>query len=195
MGVIEDGKGTGIKAQVDSDNKLLVRSFSESIQHSVSHSDGQAYQLIGTANLSDGIVVTVHIINNSSDLDIVVTYIRHQILDAGGGTLFPNSSNYFRIALGRNYSSGGTMVSPININTSSANSAAATAYNDNPVLTGTAKEIDRWYTKENGDMNVFNKEGAVILGNNGTLELSYVGDQTSGIIYSRISFIMMKRES
>lgn len=191
MGVLEDGKGKGYKAQVDSNNKLLVRAFSESIQHSVSHSDGQAYQLIGTANLTNNIVVPIHITNNSSTLDIVVTYVRHQILDNDGGTVFPNASNYFRIALGRTYSSGGTISNPININTSSANTPIITAYTNNPILEGNAQEIDRWHTKEEGDMSVFNKEGAVILGQNGTLELSYVGDQTSGIIFSRISFIMM----
>lgn len=64
------------------------------------------------------------------------------------------------------------------------------SYGNTPTLIGTAKEIDRWYTKSEGDMNSFNKEGSVILEKNGTLELSYVGNQSSGIIYTRISFIM-----
>lgn len=121
---------------------------------------------------------------------MVITYIRHQIIDTSGGTAFPNVNNYFRIALGRTYVSGGTEINPVNINSGSANMAEITAYEGNPTLTGTAQEIDRWYTKSEGDMNAFNKEGSVILGKNGTLELSYIGDQSSGIIYTRISFIM-----
>ena len=42
-------------------------------------------------------------------------------------------------------------------------------------------------------MNAFNKEGSIVLGQNGTLELSYVGDKTSGTLYTRLSFIMMEK--
>ncbi len=192
MSIIEDGKGTGKKAQVDDENRIQVRSLSETIQHSISHSNREAYQVIGTATLSSGTVTAIHITNNSTTKDVIVTYVRHQIIDQSGGTAFPNAFNYYRIALGRTYVSGGTEIIPININTSSANTAEMTVYNNAPLLTGTAKEIDRFYTKAEGDMNIFNKEGSVILGFNGTLELSYIGDQTDGTFYTRISFLMME---
>ncbi len=191
MGMVTDGKGTGKKAQVDNTNRLLTRSISESIQHAHSHNDGQAYQVIGTATLSSGTITAIHLKNTSTTLDIVVTYIRHQILDQSGGTAFPNASNYYRIALGRTYSSDGTAVTPVNLNTNSANEAEATVYNNSPTLAGTAQEIDRWYTKAEGDMNLFNKEGSIIIGQNGTLELSYIGDQSAGTIYTRLSFMMI----
>jgi len=39
-------------------------------------------------------------------------------------------------------------------------------------------------------MNTFNKEGALIIPPNQTMEVSYIGDRTGGTIYTRISFIM-----
>jgi hypothetical protein len=191
--IIEDGKGSGKKAGIDNDNRLLARTFSESIQHSISHNEGQAYQVIGTTTLSNGTVVPLHITNDSSTLDLIITYCRHQIIDSSGGTSFPNINNYYSIALGRTYSSGGTTTIPINLNTTSGNAAEVTVYTDNPTLTGTESEIDRWHTKANGDMNTFNKEGSIVIGQNGTLELSYIGNQTSGTIYTRLSFLMMAK--
>ena len=189
--IIEDGKGSGKKVEVDNNNRLSVKAYSESIQHVMSHQEGQAYQAIGTATLENGITPVLHITNNSADRDLVVTYIRHQIVSNSGGTAFPNVSNYFRLAIGRTYVSGGEEVTPVNINTNSGNEADVTAYNSGSVLEGTAIEIDRWYTKEAGDMNVFNKEGSLIIKRTGSLEMSYVGDHTDGIIYARISFIMI----
>jgi len=187
---IRDGKGRGYLAEVDADNKLNVRSIAEAVQHYISNEKQNAYQLIGTTTLSSGTVVSVHIKNTSSSRNLVVTYVRHQILDNSGGTAFPNTSNYFRIALGRTYSSGGTAITPVNVFQGSATAAEVTAYESNPTLAGTASEIDRWYTKSEGDMNAFNKEGAVIVPPNGNIELSYVGDQGAGTLYSRISFLM-----
>ncbi len=189
---IDDGTGSGYLAEVNSNNQLEVNSQSESLQHTQSSKFEQAYQVIGTETLSSGTVVGLHIKNTSTDKNLVVTYIRHQIIGAAGGTEFPNASNYYRIAIGRTYASGGSAVTPINVFAGSGNEAEATVYNSDPTLAGTASEIDRWYTKANGDMNSFNKEGAVILPPQQTMELSYVGDRTSGTLYTRLSFIMKK---
>ena len=86
------------------------------------------------------------------------------------------------------------MTTPVNVFAGSGNDAEVTAYQGAPTLAGTATEIDRWYTKAEGDMHAFNKEGAVIIGPNRTMELSYVGDQTNGILYTRLSFIMKEME-
>ena len=136
----------------------------------------------------------MHVKNTSSTKNLVVTYIRHQIIDQSGGTAIPNASNYFRIALGRTYSAGGSTATPVNVFTGSGNTAEATIYQGAPTLTGTANEIDRWYTKAEADMNTFNKEGAVIVPPNQTIELAYVGDQTSGTLYTRLSFVMKEIE-
>jgi len=187
---LKDGTGTGNLARVGSDKRLWVESKSDSVQHSVSEEAQQAYQCIGTATLAAATVTALHIKNTSADKTLVVTYIRHQIIDQSGGTALPNVSNYFSIALGRTLSAGGSTATPVNVYGGSGNAAQVTATQGAPTLAGTANEIDRWYTKSEADMNVFVKEGSVIIPPNQTIELSYVGDQTSGTIYTRISFLM-----
>jgi len=191
---IRDGAGKGNSARVDDKGRLWVDSKSLSMQHLASHKDGQAYQVMGISTLANATVAALHIKNNSSDLDLVVTYIRHQIIDEAGGTALPNASNYLRVAFGRTYASGGAAVTPVNMNKKSGNDADVTAYQTSPTLAGTATEFDRWYTKAEADMHSWNKEGTVILGKNDTMELSYVGDHTSGSIFTRMSFVMQPAE-
>jgi len=188
--IIRDGKGTSVAAQVDSTHRLKTRAVSESKQNTVSTEDGQAYQVIGTATLAAATVASLHVKNTSTNKYLVVTYMRHQVVDPSGGTAIPNTSNYFRIALGRTRTGGGSAVTPVNLNSTSGNDAEVEAYANGPTLTGTAGEIDRWYTKSEADMNTFSKEGSIVLGPQGTIELSYIGDQTGGTLYSRLSFFM-----
>ena len=190
MFILEDGTGDSFKAKVDSENRLSTVAVTESFQQHISHTKEQAYQVIGTATLASGTVTALHIKNKSTTKNMFVTYIRHQIIHQAGGTAVPNVSNYCTVALGRTLSSGGSTATPVNIFSGSSKSAEATVTQGAPTLSGTADEIDRWYTKAEGDMDSFNKEGALIIPPSKTMEVSYVGDQTSGIIYSRVSFLM-----
>lgn len=191
MNMLRDGTGSGILARVDPKNRLVVDARSKSIQHTACEDDEMAFQLaIPPNNLANGTVVGLHLKNDSAEKNLVLTYIRHQIIDASGGTAFPNASNYFRISSGRTYVSGGSEVTPINGSIGSGKTSEVIAYTDNPTLTGTALDLDRWYTKAEGDMNAFNKEGSIIMPPSQSLEFSYVGNHTSGIIYLRVSFIM-----
>lgn len=187
---IRDGSGKGYLAAVNDENRLQVISKSQPLQHVLSQEKEQAYQVIGVADLQNGETTAIHITNTSNDKNMIITYLRYQIVDAAGGTAFPNKDNYFKISFNREYVSGGAAVIPVNVFEGSGNLAEVVAYSENPVLTGTAKDIDRWYVKANGDMNTFNKEGAVIIGPGRSLGLSFVGDHTSGILYSRLSFLM-----
>lgn len=187
---IRDGKGNGYLAGVDKDHRLLVTAKSEALQHLISQENEQAYQVIGHSDLVDGESTSLHVKNTSDDMNMIITYVRFQVIGAAGGTDFPNALNYFNISLNRSYSSGGIDAIPVNVFEGSGNAADVEAYQDNPTLTGTKKEIDRWYVKANGDMDTFNKEGAVIIGPGRSIGLSFVGDQTAGILYSRLSFLM-----
>ncbi|NOR58424.1 MAG: hypothetical protein GQ474_07875 [Sulfurimonas sp.] len=190
--MIIDGTGSGgYPAKIGSDNRLWVRAIAESQQHTIAHDNQEAFQVIGTTALSSGTVTALHIKNGSVDKDVVITYLRHQIVDAAGGTAFPNASNYFTLGFNRTYSTGGTLAVPVNTNSGSVTTSQATVYEGNPTLSGTAKELDRWYTKADGDMNTFNKDGALILRPNQTMELSYVGDHTSGLLYTRLSYVLV----
>jgi hypothetical protein len=190
--MIRDGTGRGNLVGVTSENRLMVTAKTESLQHLVSSESGQAYQVLGTTPLVNGRVTVLHIKNISSTLNMVVTYIRHQIISPSGGTTIPNINNYFILTTGRTYVSDGDPKIPVNVNIGSGNLAEVTVYNGAPTLTGAEKEIDRWYTQASGDMNTMNKEGSLIVQPNNTLEMSYIGDQTSGTLYSRMSFIMEK---
>jgi len=187
---IRDGSGNGYLAKVNSENRLTVSSKSASNQHVVSAESHEAYQCIGTATLANETVTALHLKNTSEEKIMVVTYIRHQVIDPANGTALPNASCYFKVALGRTYASGGAAATPINVFGGSGNTANVTAYQTAPTLAGTAKEIDRNYTQSEANMQSFNKEGAVIIPPNETIELSYVGDHTAGILYTRISFYM-----
>lgn len=191
---IEDGKGRGKVAAVNEQNQLLTASQSFSLQHVAAKRDGAAYQVIATGNLTGGTDVILYFKNNDSENHIAITYIRHQVLDVYGGSIFPSSDNYFRIAFGRTYSSGGSSVNPVNMNTSSGNLVVGDFYDSNPVLSGDAQEFDRWYTQTEGDMNTFSKDGSIIITNGNTMECSYVGDQSIGIVYVRVSFVTVPAE-
>ena len=187
--ILLDGTGTGNKAKVNSSNQLEVNAQSESLQHSQSSRNKEAYQVLSTINLSVGTITPIHIKNISKTKNLVATYIRHQIIDQSGGTSFPNASNYVSAAFARTRVSGGAALTPVNMFNGSRNTAEIEVYSE-PTLTGTAKEFDRWYTKAEGDMNTWNKEGSLIIAPGNTLELSYIGDQSTGIIFARLSFIM-----
>ena len=187
---IRDGTGAGFQAQVGSDNRLNVRAISESVQHAISHENEDAYQVFCTTSLAAATVVCIHLRNDSAIKNVIFTYIRHQTVGASGGASFPDSGNYFSIAFGRTRSSGGSLLTPVNVFSGSGNTADLTVYGSNPTLTGTATEVDRWYTRADGDVNLFEKEGSLIIAPNNTVELRYIGDQTSGIIYTRLSFVI-----
>jgi len=179
--------------RVNGDNKLEVSSVSESIQHHTSHDKGQAYQINDTCSLANGTVVCIHVKNTSTNKDMVISYIRAQIVSPTGGTAPPNTSAYVQVALGRTWSSGGDSIIPVNMNTGSGNQAETAVYGNGPTLSGTAIEIDREYWKADAELVRFNKEGALILGPNDTVEVSFVGDNTGGTGYARISFMMVER--
>jgi hypothetical protein len=188
--LIEDGKGSGRQAEVDGKHRLQTAAKSRTIQHVVSEEDEQAYQCACTATAAVGTVTCLHLQNNSATRNVVVSFIRLQNITLAGGTAVPNVLNYFTIALGRTYVSGGASATPVNVSSGSSNIADVTVYNSGPTLTGTALEIDRWYPASDGDEQTFNKEGAVIIPAGQTMEISFVGDHTSGTLYSRLSFIM-----
>lgn len=188
--LIEDGKGTGIQARVDANNRLHTASRISSLQHSVSEQDQEAYQIIGTATAAAGTVVLLHITNNSTTRNMVFSYARLQNITLAGGTAIPNAANYFSIRLGRKYTSGGAAATAVNVYGGSSNEANITAYQTNPTLSGTALEIDRWYPTKDGDTEKYSKEGSIIIPAGQTIEIAYVGDHTSGTLYSRASFYM-----
>jgi hypothetical protein len=187
---LEDGKGQGYFAGVTNENQLQARAETHTMQHHASLFYGQAFQIIGDfAALNNNTYRILHIKNVDPNRFLVVTYIRLEVVGASGGD-FGSPNTYFQFGNGVTYASGGTIVTPVNVNFTSGNAALVEAYDNNPTLTGTFLEYDRWYPDANGSMQTFNKEGSVILGLNNELTISLTTNHTAGTAYARVSFFM-----
>lgn len=192
---ILDGKGKGILAGVDSEGQLQTVAENHELQHHLSLHDGQVYQAIGTHDATAagaGTYTTLHIRNTSTTQWLIVTFIRLQAHMTGGAVAA--QTDFFDIGFDRTYSSGGSTVAPVNTNRTSGNTAATVVYNANPTLVGTMTLLDRWYIEHssavvsNSKMQVFNKQGSVILGQNNTLEITATTSQNA-FLYSRVTFM------
>lgn len=189
---ISDGEGKGFTVGVNDENQLKTLAVSHSIQHHNSRTDGNAYQVLGVfAAVNNETHTVLHLINDSSTRDIVVTYLRLNALGLTGGTAIPSITNYFSIGFGRAVVSGGSIALPANMNQSSGNTAAVTATQNNPTMTGTFVEVDRSYLETQAKENSYYKDGSVIIGVGETMEIQFTSDHTAGLAYARMSFIMV----
>jgi hypothetical protein len=96
---------------------------------------------------------------------------------------------YFQLGFESQFVSGGVAAIPVNVNSTSGKNASITAYQDNPTVTGTLTGIDKWFPDKS--MMTFNKHGSIILGLGDSIEWRLVTDQTTGLAYTRITFMMM----
>ena len=185
--LIEDGQGTGYKAHVTNEHELVVRAVSESIQRHRSEV-GDAYQVIGDfAAVNNSTFPVLHIKNTHTSKVMYITYIRLQPVSLSGGAF--SSDTFFSIGTGRTVASGGTVVTPVNMNLGSGKTANATCTDNNPTMSGTFTEFDRWYPDANHKMQTFNKEGSISLAQNDTLEITLRSNHTDGTAYARVSFV------
>jgi len=190
-GVTIRNPGSGRQAFVSKDGQLLTQSQTLSLQHWISRYRGQTYQVLFTdAGIQSGTNNVGFIRNTSPTLSLVMTYVRLQAVDLAGGTAPPAADNYWSIAYGNTYESGGSLKTAVNSNRRSGNAASVVAYDTNPTLAGTAVEFDRYYVDGESQVS-FNKEGAVILGTDDTLTFRLITDNTSGLGYARLTFLMM----
>jgi hypothetical protein len=187
---ILDGSGSGNTAGVTGEGLLRVQAQTNALQFHHSREHGSSYQVQGDfASVNNSTHSVLHLKNDSATKLVVVTYIRCQFLDYAGGTALPNVATYWDFGLNRTVSSGGTAVTPVNMNANSGNAASITATDNNPTMAGTFAEFDRYYPTSEGDLLAFNEDGALILGQNDTLEIRITSDHTSGVAQARISFI------
>lgn len=190
--MIRDGGGRGYLAKVTGENQLKTVAESHSLQHHISRTSGEAYQVMGDfASINNSTYTILHLRNTNAIKKVCISYMRIQAVGLTGGSSLPDSGTYFQIGYGRTYSSGGTEVTPVVMNQTSGIASGVTSYDNNPTLAGTFTEFDRWYVEGNGKMMTFNKEGSVILGQNDTLEIRIVSDHTAGTAYARVTFFLL----
>jgi hypothetical protein len=186
---IEDGTGQGFRTGVTAENQLLTQAETHELQHHISMNEGQVYQAIGTHTLASGGTKTIlHIRNNDPARFMVVSYMRIQF-PGGDGTI--DAATYFDCGFNETYTSGGTEVTPVNMNASSGNVASVVAFQDNPTVGGSFAEFDRWYPDKT--MQTFNKHGSLILGFDDTVSWRLITDQTTGLAYCRVTLMMLDR--
>lgn len=186
--IIEDGKGSGKTAEVTSNNQIEVRSENLSLQHYISRNDEQSYQVISTdTGITAATETQLHIINNDATKNVVIAYIRMQAITNTASK--PVVGEYWQMGFGRTVSSGGTAVTPVNVNQKSGNTASVTCTGVNPTMSGTFTEIDRWYNESNNQIT-YSKEGSIILGLNDTFEIRLVSGGT-GEANVRVTFMMI----
>jgi hypothetical protein len=189
---IEDGTGRGYQVKVNAENQLETVSVNHELQHHISKDEAQVYQIVGfLSDVWNGTNTVLHIQNTSTTLHGVVSYMRLQCPGTSGSSWLPDSGTYFQIGTGTSYGSGGTTVSPVNMNFQSGNIAPATVYKDNPAVTGTFVEFDRWYP--NDSMMTFNKHGSLILGLNDTMEIRFITDRPEHpTVYCRVTMMFIQ---
>jgi len=73
--LIEDGKGSGFKAQIDDENCLCVNSVCNNAEHHANHIHGSAYTMDIDGVVVDGDGYYFLYIKNTDDEDLIVTSI------------------------------------------------------------------------------------------------------------------------
>jgi hypothetical protein len=200
MGIqLEDGKGTGILQAVNDEGLARTLTVAGSLSGHASNDDGDAFTVFGTANITSGIVVALHIVNNDPELLFLVDRVTVQGIGLSGGvfgsgTPIPSQTAFFSLGYNRTVSTGGSGLNPVCINRTSINIANVTATGFNPTMnaTPTFVESQRWYIQANGwayDL-VIPREDDIILGRTNTIEIRYTSDNTSGTVLASMKFIM-----
>jgi hypothetical protein len=191
---IESGTGNGKYAGVSLGNRLETVSVSVPIQHEASKLRQKSFQVWGETTLASGTVTPLHITNSSITDTATITFIRWQLIDPAGGTALPSAANYLQIGTGATYSSGGTALSPTNMAIGSSVVSNVTAYSG-PTLSGSVTAFDKEYAKGEAEMRSYSKEGALVILPGESVTVQFVGDHTSGTVYSRISFFMSTKDT
>ena len=193
MGIqIEDGTGSGIQAEVTDENRLRVVASAGSLTNHVSVTDGNVFTVIGTATVVSGTTVVLHIINNDQAQILVIDRIVVQATNMGG---VPTSGTYFSLGYGRTVTSGGTSVTPVNLNRTATKVANVTVTSSNPNVTGTFAESHRWLIESNGIAFelLAPRINDTVLGRSNTVEVQLVSN-TSGNALTILKFMMTNPE-
>jgi hypothetical protein len=185
--IIQDAT-TGNAASVNEDGQVAVEAEQQPFQHYNSLNRQLTFQApYFGATITTGTEDLIHMANNNSSFVMAITFIRVQVIT---DATVPASTEYIQLGFGQEYASGGTAVTPVNVNVGNGNTSGVTAYGNNPTVSGTFTEIDRWYLESNGKEQVYNKAGAVIVSNGQAFGIKLVGTG-SGVANVRVSYAMV----
>jgi len=126
--VIEDGRGTGRTVGVDENGLLGVRAVTQSIEHSVNHEQGLAFNIVfnQTPGTTDACILYLE---NTSERDIVIEGV---LLSLAGATEIYTKLN------DKGSRNAPTDIVPVNLNAGSGNVATGTFEQGSDLAGGSA---------------------------------------------------------
>jgi hypothetical protein len=175
MAQIEDGKGTGRRAEVNSSNQLVVKAVAETFFESASE-EGKAY------NWSSDLVDidandTVLLVKNTSDIDLHI-----ESISIANGSV---ASEYTVHIPTTEVTVTGTTVTGTNLNTASSNVADATAASDETNNTQGNVVFTRFMAVDSNEK--INTAG-LILGKNKSVAVDVVADTSESAVTIRAHY-------
>jgi len=159
---IEGGTGNGYSAGVTSDNKLNVEAVSASVKHHVNHVHGKSFNMLFSATPTNGDNPFLYI-KNTSDDDMCIE----------GFTLHLVASEYIDVKLGDSgTATGGSTVTPANLNSSSGLTATGT-FETGVAITALSggTTVDRIYHESSAGSTSYNFEQDIIIKKNGVFTM------------------------
>lgn len=133
MTVIKDGSGSGYLVKVDNENFLHTSSRVYKLSAHESISSGLAFSIVGTTTITASVEKTVVVLINNSNSGIDIGLEMHTMAIQGDSG-HPAIVNVY---LGnKTYLSGGTILTPVGLNTGISQTLNVTAIGNNPVLGG-----------------------------------------------------------
>lgn len=186
---IEDGHGTGAKAQVVNGKRLYVHAVTTSIEHEINHDEGGAYHVIfnQSPTAADDCIFYM---KNTDDMDMVIEGMRV------AGKSFTADTDSVYIEIGNTGTpTGTTALTPANVNAGSGNIATGLFYKGADLQTGggdlaTGVEIERlWFPGTITDIIGFNHNFPqdVIIPKNKAFTI-WIGGSNAGTWYFTIYF-------
>ena len=182
--IIEGGKGNGYSAGVNSENQLLTSAITQSIEHHVNTSEGEAYSLPIQVS-ADAADDCVFYLKNNNDKPITIEGLTFAV-----HTATANDSVYFKLG-DSGTRDAATDVVPVNLNTGSGNKATGdfetgVHLNDGTLDGGT--EFERLLiTGTEKDSGNFNFPQDVIVPKNGVFTI-YIGGSGTGQYFMTVNF-------
>lgn len=181
----------GTLAGVTTDNQLRVVSENQELQHFISWVKEDAYQVIAhDTGITAQNQTILHIKNTSSTKKCVISFIRLSAITNTASK--PVVGEYWQMGVGDTIASGGSTVTPVNMNASSGRVAEVTCTTGDPTEGDTFTEIDRVYNQNNE--HTYNKQGSIILGLNDTFSIKLLSAGT-GQATARVTFMMIDNDA
>lgn len=187
MGISIEDPNTGEGAQV-TDNRLRTFSVQDSLMNhlSVEVDHQTVYDVFGTISITSGTTgvsggVVLFVQNSDPTRFLVVDRIYVQVVTLA---TLAQTSTYFSVGFGRIFTSGGTVLTPVNENRFTTNTANATVVNSATLLglTGTFIEALRVYPQNGPVVEIVPQgEDGIILARGNSVEVDFASAIGSGV--------------